>query len=267
MVSPVLLDSDLMALWQRLQAVAELGIRTIHHWQPRDGLPAEASAPAHQHTAPTLVVGLSGVIRIRGKVDADLQTGDLLLLEPGCWHEHVVHKPGSSSFGIGFLATHGDARFFDHVRTLCGTLPDQPYRRLLDSMMLAEGTAAHLQLVDELMAQLRSDRFDFVNWMPPGVQLMSAYLDQHLHESLDAEEIISQAGLGRTAAYSHFKEFFGRSPKQELLGQRLALARHLLQRGFSVTEAARRTGFPTRAELTRAYRRHFGHPPTDKGER
>ena len=267
MVSPVLLDPDLLALWQRLQDVAQHGIRSVRHWQPRDGLPVGSSTPAHQHTMPTVVIGLSGVVRIRGQVDADLLPGDLLLIEPGCWHDHVVHKPGSSSFGVGFLAAHCDVLFFDHVRTLWGAVPEQPYRRVLESMMAATSAAQQLPLVDELLSQVRSDKIDFVNWIQPGVLQMAAYLWNHLHEQLDAEDIVFQAGMGRTAAYDRFKEFFGRSPKQELLAQRLALAKHLLLRGYNVTETARRTGFPTRAELTRAYRRHFGHPPTDTGER
>jgi AraC-like DNA-binding protein len=266
MVSPVLLDPDLMALWQRLHDVARSGIRSVRHWQPRDGFPVGARPPAHQHTTPTVVMGLSGVIRVRGSADVDLLPGDLLLIEPGCWHDHAVHKPGSSSFCVGFLAARCEVMFFDHIRTLWGAAPEEAYRRLLDRMMVATQEAQQLPLVDELLAQVCSDTIDFANRIQPGVLQMSAYLWNHLHEQLEAEEIILQAGMGRTAAYDRFKEFFGRTPKQELLAQRLALAKHLLLRGFNVTETARRTGFPTRAELTRAYRRQFGHPPTDSGE-
>jgi AraC-like DNA-binding protein len=263
MVSPVLLDPDLLALWLRLQDVAKHGIRSVRHWRPCDGLPVGSSMPAHQHIMPTVVIGLSGVVRVRGQVDAELLPGDLLLIEPGCWHDHVPPKPGSSSFGLGFLAKRCDVLFFDHLRTLWGVAPQQPYRRLLETMLVAASAAEQLPLIDELLSQIRSDSIDFVNWIQPGVLQMAAYLGDHLHEQLDAEDIVYQAGMGRTVAYNRFKEFFGRSPKQELLAQRLALAKHLLHRGYTVTETARRTGFPTRAELTRSYRRHFGHPPTD----
>lgn len=262
MVSPVLVDPELLALWQRLQDVAQSGIRSLKHWRPKDGLAFAPPLPAHQHTMPTLVLSLSGVVRVRGLVDADLLPGDLLLVEPGCWHDHVLHKPGSSSFGVGFLAGRCDVLFFDHQRTLWGCVPEQPYRGIVEGLVEAGNEADRLRLVDELLAQVRRDKVEFVDWIQPGVLAMAAFLWNNLHGAIDAEDIIGQAGMGRTAAYDRFKEFFARSPKQELLAQRLDLARHLLQRGFSVTECAARCGFPTRADLTRAFRRRFGHPPT-----
>lgn len=262
MIGTVLVDPELVQLWQLLQEVASSGIRTFAHWQPDAGLPFAPSPPAHQHTMPTLALGLSGAVRIQGAQPADLLPGDLLLIEPGCWHEHLAHKPGCASFGLGFLAGRCDILFFTPQRTLWGCVPEQPYRRIVVDLMADPSEARRLQLVDELLAQVRSDRIEFVDWISPGVLAMAAHLWNHLHEPIEAEAIVAISGMGRTAAYDRFKSFFGRSPKQELLAQRLDLARHLLHRGMSVTEAARRCGFPTRADLTRAFRTHLGHPPS-----
>lgn len=256
------LDPQVLALWQRLQAVAAEGLRSLQVWQPRDGMAFAPPTPAHQHTMPTMVLGLTGVVRVCGTATADLLPGDLLMVEPGCWHDHVQHKPGSSSFGLGFLAGRCDVLFFTHERTIWGSVPEQPYRDLLERLMTATGHADRLPLADDILAQLGRDRIEFVDWLQPGVLQMAAHLWNHLHQPLDAQDVVDHAGVGRTAAFDLFKTFFGRTPKQELLAQRLALAKHLLARGFSVREAAERCGFTNRPELTRAYRRAFGAPPT-----
>jgi AraC-like DNA-binding protein len=256
------LDPEVLALWQRLQGIVGEGLRSLQVWQPRDGLPFASPTPVHQHTVPTLVLGLSGVVRIQGATAADLLPSDLLLIEPGCWHDHVVHKPGSASFHLGFLAGRCDVLFFTSERVIWGSVPEQPYRDLIDRLIGASRPGDRLPLADELLAQLARDRIDFVDWLQPGVLRMAAHLWNHLHLPLDAQEVVQHAGMGRTAAFDLFKAFFGRTPKQELLAQRLALAKHLLARGFSVREAAERCGFTNRPELTRAYRRAFGVPPT-----
>lgn len=262
MSGTALVDPELVNLWHLLQEVAANGIRSFKHWQPAQGMPFAPATPAHQHTMPTLALGLSGAVRIQGAQAIDLLPGDLLLIEPGCWHDHLPHKPGCASFGLGFLAGRCDILFFGPQRTLWGCVPEQPYRQIVTGLMADPSEAQRLQLVDDLLAQVRRDRIELVDWIAPGVLAMAAHLWNHLHEPVEAEDIVHLSGLGRTAAYDRFKAFFGRSPKQELLTQRLDLAKHLLHRGFSVTESARRCGFATRADLTRAFRKHLGHPPS-----
>ncbi len=267
MVSPVLLDTAILTLWQRLQTVAAEGVRTWRRWTPVDGMPFAPPAPAHQHTTPTLVLGLSGTVRLRGATAVDLLPGDALLIEPGCWHDHAVHEPGSSSLVLGFLGERCEVLLFDHDKTLWGCVADEPYRGILDLLLADPAEAERMRLTEELLTQVRRDRIEFANWIESGVQQMAGWLWNHLHETIDAESIVAQSGMGRTAAYEKFRGFFGRSPKQELLSRRLNLARHLLRRGFAVTECARRCGFPNRAELTRAFRRRFGHPPSADAQR
>jgi AraC-like DNA-binding protein len=260
----VLVDPARLGMWTRFREVVGEGIRSLHQWSPQDGLDHAPPAPAHQHTVPTLVLGLSGLVRISGRQPVDLLPGDLLLVEPGCWHDHPRHRPGTTSFALGFLAGRCDVLFFDHQQTLWGSVPEQPYRGLVTALMDERREAERLRLVDEILAQVREERIDFVDWRRPETLAMAAWLWNHLHEPFDVDEMVARAGIGRTAGFRLFKEFFGQSPKQELLAQRLALARHLLHRGLSVGESARRSGFATRAELTRTFRRKVGHPPSER---
>jgi AraC-like DNA-binding protein len=257
-----------IALWQRLMDVAKGGIGKLHYWTAEDGLPVGTPGPAHQHTMPTLVLCLSGSIRVSGRSGLDLAAGDVLVVEPGCWHQHQPHKAGCSSFAIGFLAGKCDILFFDDQEELWGSVHHDPYRGIMDQLVetqdlpAAQRIGQRLPLIDQILAQVITDRSTFVDWLHPGVLAMAAHLWNHLHEPISADDIIAKSGMGRTSSYEMFRSFFGRTPQQELLSQRLDLARHMLRRSLSVTDAAARSGFPNRAELTRAYRRRFGHPPS-----
>ena len=135
----VLLDPARLAMWTKLREVCTGGIRSYRQLTPQDGLDAPARLPAHQHAVPTLVLGLSGLVRITAKTPIDLLPGDLLLVEPGTWHDHPLHKPGTTSFGLGFLAGRCDVLFFDHQQTLWGSVPEQPYQGLISALMDALG--------------------------------------------------------------------------------------------------------------------------------
>lgn len=261
----VLAEPRRFTLWQMLHDLAHGGINAFHQWNVHDGLPFSAAMPAHQHVVPTLTIGLRGAIRVRGRSDVDLLAGDILLIEPGCWHEHLPIQPDSAYFSMGFLAGKCDVLFFEGNDVLWGAVPEAPYlswmRELMACTDLASGgMARRLSLIDEILAQVTIDRINFLQW-ESGVLAMAAHMWNHLHEGASANDIIARSRLGRTVSYDVFHKFFGRSPQQEILSQRMALANHLLHRHFSVTETARRCGFRDRAELTRAYRRHFGHPP------
>ena len=258
----VLLDPERVAMWARFQELAAQGIRTLHQWGPDDGLPFASPLPAHQHTVPTLTACLSGRVRIEGHTTIDLVPGDLLLIEPGCWHRHQPYRPGSTAFALGFLAGRCDMIFFEHAAQLWGAVPELPYLSLVANLLAERHEAERLRLVDEILRGVTRERVDFLDWLQPGMLAMAEWLWQHLHLRVDVDAVVARSELGRTAGFRLFKEFFGRTPKQEMLAQRVALARHLLQRGVSVSAAAWRSGFATRAEMSRSFRRRLGHAPS-----
>lgn len=59
----------------------------------------------------------------------------------------------------------------------------------------------------------------------------------------------------------------GRSPAMEIRRQRLELARTLISQGSSVSHAARASGFADPGTFNRAFRRHFGVPPSEWARR
>lgn len=253
-MSRVLLDPDRLALWSRFQELTAQGIRTFRQWRPQNGMEFGLPVPVHQHTVPTVVCCLAGQVRVDGCDALDLHAGDLLLVEPGCWHRHQPLKPGSMSFAMGFLAGRCDLMFGDSQVMLWGSVAEQPYRTLIDALMDEASEAERLRLLDEILSTVAQERVDRVDWLQPGVHQMAIWLWRHLHERVDSRTIMTRGGFSRTTGFRLFKRFFGRSPKQELLVQRTALVRHLVRRGFPVAEAARRSGFASASEARQALR-------------
>ncbi len=249
-------------MWSRFRALAEHGVRALHHWGPDDGLPFASPLPAHQHTVPTLTVCLSGRVRVESRVVIDLLPGEALVIEPGCWHRHSPYRPGSTAFALGFLAGRCDVIFFEHEAHLWGAVPEQPYLGLIAALLDERQEGERLRLIDEILRGIIGERVDFLNWLQPGMMAMAEYLWQRLHQPVEVDAILVRGDLGRTSGFRLFKCFFGRTPKQELLTQRVALARHLLHRGLPLHAAAKRSGFATRAEMTRAFRLRVGHAPS-----
>lgn len=264
MPAGVLSDPQRVALWLALKSVATAGVRRVRRWTPVDGLQPGAAGGPHQHAVPTLIVGLLGTTRMHGRAALDLAPGEALVIEPGCWHQHAAHRRGSASFGLGLLAGRCDVLFIDHRETLWGLAPEQPLRARLEA--LVDALPAELPgLVDSCLTQALEDRSDLVDWRDPEQLCMAAYLWNNLHRQICGGDVLAAAKLGRSKASTLFSGFFGRGPKQELMEARLAIARHLLKRGWTVTAAAQRCGFSDRADFTRAHRRRFGVPPTGEG--
>ncbi len=258
----ILVDPSRIALWMQLKALSEAGAGVVHRWGPAAGGPPAWMHGAHQHAVPTVVACLQGVVRVYGRGRIDLQCGEVLVVEPGCWHAHSAHKHGSTSFGMGFLAGRCDVLFFDERQTLWGMVPEQPYRDLAERLVEEADDAQRCALATRIFAQVLCDQARMVDWIDPEVLRMAAYLWNHLHQPINGAAVIRAADLGRSKAHTLFKAFFGHGPKQELTVSRLLIARHLLHRGFSVGAAAAHCGFAGRADLTRAYRHQYGHPPS-----
>jgi AraC-like DNA-binding protein len=189
------------------------------------------------------------------------------VIAPGCWHEHVALRPGSMVFALGFIASRCDILLKDHLETSWGTINDQPFRLWMIRLLATTSEAEGRTLVGTICTQIFSEKASPIHWLHPAVQRMASTLWGRLHTPIAAADIVRAAaigadGIGHSRAYELFTAFFGATPKQELLTQRLSLAQQLLREGASVAEAASRSGFSSRASFTRAWRRRHGAPPS-----
>jgi len=84
--------------------------------------------------------------------------------------------------------------------------------------------------------------------------------DPHSVESLARKAFMSRSAFAR-----RFKESLGQPPLEYLRGIRLRHAAQLLRRSppLPIPTVAEQSGFSSRSQFSRAFRRHFGHPPTE----
>ncbi|OHV09737.1 GlxA family transcriptional regulator [Kushneria phosphatilytica] len=93
-----------------------------------------------------------------------------------------------------------------------------------------------------------------------------AMMETHLETPLALGELAEQVGLSARQLQRLFAHQLDSTPAQWYLTLRLARARTLLQdTDMTVIAVALSCGFSSSSSFSRAYRRHFGHPP--RGER
>jgi len=97
--------------------------------------------------------------------------------------------------------------------------------------------------------------------MSPVVEAMLAHPD-HPHTVASLAE---KAYLSRSAFARRFRQNFGQPPLEYLRGVRLRHAAELLRKSppLPIATVARRSGFSSRSQFSRAFRDRFGTPPTE----
>jgi AraC family transcriptional regulator len=254
------LDREVLRLW-RLTEQLESGIKRVRV------LPARRAArgmqrEAHQHHVPTLVACLAGVVRIEAASGPiDLAPGEVLAIAPGAWHVHAPLRRECCAYLQGAWPLVSDVWLMREGRCWRTLLPVQPSLRLMGDLV-AGGEAAQLKrTAADLIGQCLSGAS--ATWQVTAAQkAMANYLWRNMHRPVTAAEVLVASGLGERQAHRQFCAYYGATPKQVLLRFRLDLAGQLLVEGAGVAEAAAACGFSDRADLTRAWRRAHGQPPT-----
>lgn len=78
----------------------------------------------------------------------------------------------------------------------------------------------------------------------------------------DASSLSSQAMMSRSRFYEYYRQFFGTSPKQELLKTRLEIAQALLtDKNKTTAQIAKEVGFDNVEHFTRYYKKYFKTSP------
>jgi AraC-like DNA-binding protein len=256
----LLSDPGRINILMRFRDLAAKGIHTLHQWTPREGLTFASPRPALQHAYPLMIACLTGSLTVSGKSDVELHADDVLIIEPGCWHDQNLCRPGTTAVAIGFLAGRTKVSFSDHAETLIGAVAEGPYHSLFSSLISTATASDRLCIVDDILAGIARERIEYLDWHHHGIVVMADWMRNNLHLPISVNEIFAQGTVGRTTGFNHFKKFFGRTPKQELLAQRLSIARHLLLREFKPNEAARRSGFLNSTTMNRSLRNHPQSP-------
>jgi AraC family transcriptional regulator of arabinose operon len=98
---------------------------------------------------------------------------------------------------------------------------------------------------------------------PDAWRRLTAYIQEHLHDLGGAAELAERAGYSRSHFSRLFKAHTGLSPRHYIINARIALSKELLRgTGLSVSEVARRAGYPELFALSRQFRQYTGVTPS-----
>jgi AraC-like DNA-binding protein len=259
-----LFDPALARLWRLLQE-APSTLKRVHVWRARDSLARREGD--HLHPIPNLVLCLAGTTRVTGGTAGriDLLPGEALVLAPCARHAHPRLRGDSAVLEFGFVGEWSDLALYDTSRQLWGRVRREPYRALLDELVARPQPTdgpRRLELARRLLRDLVGERVLPLALVQPELERMASFLWWNFDRGVTAADVLRASGLKTTRAHELFRSFFGASPKQVLLTQRLEMARHLLREGLAPRAIAETCGFHGRADFTRAFRRRFGMPPT-----
>lgn len=100
-----------------------------------------------------------------------------------------------------------------------------------------------------------------VDKMPGDVVAALEYIDRHLCEDTDVRTLAEACNVSVNTLERHFRENMGISPFTAIRNKRMIASMLLLRNGESVTDAARKSGFPDYSNYIQLFRKQFGMTP------
>lgn len=101
-----------------------------------------------------------------------------------------------------------------------------------------------------------------VNRRGEAVKAAVIYIKKHLQEPLTLEIIADHTGINKYYLARLFRQVLGRSVFDTVRALRCNEARHLIEKGVSVTEAAYSCGFESLSHFTRTFKKYHGVLPS-----
>ena len=258
-MAPQIIDPDFRRWWRLMESLPAR-LDTVTRW--KDGAGAPTGGEGHLHATPTLVVCLEGVVRITAPGrSVDLLPNHALIIAAGVWHSHDPLRGMSSWFGQGFIPTRSDILIGNRQREWRGGLPEEPCRRLMDRVLVADDDPRR-ERCRELIDQVLRESIVDLAFMHPPVQRMVERLWASLHRGVTVRDLVRASGLSRPHAYRLFTSEYGVTPKKAIETARLWLADGLLRNGLPIAQVAERCGYPSAITFSRAFKRTRGTSPS-----
>ncbi|MBQ9784371.1 MAG: helix-turn-helix transcriptional regulator [Clostridia bacterium] len=178
------------------------------------------------------------------------------ILEPIDYHQFALAADGAHPY-YGAMQAGKLAIPHAHMASLTDS-----FRRAnaLNDQGLLLHLVEHLLAEQYLFARSKERRAPQID---ADILALIAYMNEHLSEKMDVDELAARAYLSHTGLIWKFKRQLGTTPLQFLIDLRMRHAEELLLTGsLSVGEIAERCGYPNAYYFTNAFRRHAGKSPT-----
>lgn len=188
----------------------------------------------------------------------------------GGWDYRMMYVPINSLISV--LGQEGES-FRGPIHFSQTVINDPQTMRLLhDAHVCSESTdVSSLEKASRLSAALfqlvqrhaqTSHRLDTLRALPGAVRRARDYIDAHFVENPTLDAISAAAEMSPYHLIRTFKQSLGIAPHAYLVQRRVALAKHLLLKGYALRQVAIEVGYCDQGHLSREFRRFFGVPPS-----
>lgn len=240
----------------------------------------------HHHDFFEIYYFISGDVeyRVEGK-SYILQTGDLLLISPGVFHQPVV-TPGTAyerivlwidrSYLMQFLTYGADLSMcFDasgatllhpssYQRTSIAMLLEQlckeSHSTKYGSSLFCHGLFLQVMIQINRMAPHASSREDPAE-EPELISQVLAYISDHYKEKLTLQELADRFYVSKYHLSHEFSSRVGTSIYRYIILKRLLAAREQIAEGIAPSEVCQSCGFQDYANFYRAFKAEYGMSP------
>ena len=154
----------------------------------------------------------------------------------------------------------------DPVRALFSQIEQAWTQRAFGAEILRQ--ALFMQLLVEINRATEERRYIQATAGDSKIVSLLQYLNLHLTESLSIDELAARFYISKYYMMRRFKEETGYTIHHYITEKRLLLAQQQLQKGVSLSDACYLSGYQDYSTFSRAYKKRFGHVPSDsRGER
>lgn len=174
--------------------------------------------------------------------------------------KQTLHKDfGYWQYDNNLVHTHHNSQtqaLLNRIVTMYGE--NHPDRSAMISLAVSELT------IRLLHHQTRDFLLSFCQQQPDknGLAAALCFIEQHLNENIDVDELARIACMSRTKFFSEFKQHLACTPMAFQQQQRLKRAANLLKQGDSITATCFTLGFSNTSHFSRCFKQFYGLSPS-----
>ena len=191
---------------------------------------------------------------IRVDRDTPYDRYDLLFAQETIPHSLLAKIPADLSI-VSFETNPLAIQLFDKMDFYCGKLNGEQLARVLRSLI-------EEVIVNVLIYVQDTQNNPHIGKQPMTVQAMD-YIAKNLLNLADVDTICRDLCISRSYLYQLFRNDLNTTPKHYITERKLNLARQEILLGAKVTSVYSQFGFTDYSTFFRAYKKHFGYPPTE----
>lgn len=208
-----------------------------------------------------------------------VRAGDLVLINPEWVHtcNPVSNQPWA------YLMLYVDTAWLTDLRYGAGLLPEprwqdiatatlsaplwyRRYCRMANCLLsshrdLLEKQTEVVEFLSDLMHELAGQPWVQQPNVPPALEALASYLDEHAAEDLSLDTLCEISGYSAGHLIRAFRQYFGLTPHAYLVNRRVQLGRRELANGTPIADAALNAGFADQPHFQRTFKRLMAATP------